>query len=342
MKRNLSLIGMFIVFYFLLLSCSKAELTELYGEAIGTTYSIKIVNGPQGESKETLHQEIKTLFNDLNMQMSTYIDSSEISRFNKASANQWMTVSAPFMEVLKLAQQISGESEGAFDATVGPAVDLWGFGKLGRRVSPPDPEIVKQTRDYVGYQKISISGDKISKENDKTELDFSAIAKGFFVDAVAELLQSKGFKNYLVEIGGEVVVRGHNLKGQTWGIGIDRPLIEQTVDRGFEAILEITDLAVATSGDYRNYFISEDSLYSHTIDPVTCHPIVNGVASATVIADNCALADAMATAIMVMGEKRGLEWVESKPGVETMIILRKQDGFRVISSSGFDHFIRKE
>lgn len=323
-------------------ACSKPEETAFYGEAIGTTYSIKIVNGPSKESEEQLHKEIRDLFKDLNMQMSTYIKDSEISLFNSGPADELMPVSDAFLEVLNLAMQISVESEGAFDVTVGPAVNLWGFGKDGRRDDPPDHDTVNKLKKFVGYQNIKVSGHNISKSHDKTELDFSAIAKGFFVDAAADLLSANGYSRFLVEIGGEVVVKGTNKNDQLWRIGVDRPLIEQTVDRDFEAILAITDQAVATSGDYRNYFISEDSVYSHTIDPVTCRPIINGVASVTVIAPDCALADAMATAIMVMGEKRGLEWVESKPGIETMIILRKSDGFRVISSSGFDNYIVKE
>jgi thiamine biosynthesis lipoprotein len=326
----------------LISACSKPENSELYGEAIGTTYSVKIVNGPQGKDKDKLHREIKALFDSLNMQMSTYIKESAISQFNAGPSGELMPVSEPFLKVLNLAMQISVESGGAFDVTVGPAVNLWGFGREGRRNDPPDHDAVSALKNYVGYQNIKISGDTISKDHDKTELDFSAIAKGFFVDAVAGLLTGKGYTRFLVEIGGEVVVRGTNKNDQPWHIGIDRPLIEQTIDREFEAILEISDLAVATSGDYRNYFISEDSLYSHTIDPVTCRPIINGVASVTVIAPDCALADAMATAIMVMGEKSGLEWVESKPGIETMIILRQDDSFRVISSSGFENYVMEE
>ena len=326
----------------IIISCSKPEITQYSGETIGTTYSIKIVNGPQLDKRVALEIEIRNLFSELSMQMSTYIDSSEISRFNKATAAEPITATAPFLEVLNLAQQISVESGGAFDATVEPAVDLWGFGKLGRRTSPPSHEEVHNIKNYVGYQNISVSGSTVSKKNDKTELDFSAIAKGYYVDAAGNLLAEKGYNNYLVEIGGEVVVKGKNVNDNPWRIGVDRPLIEPTVDRGFEAVLELTDLAVATSGDYRNYFISDDSVFSHTIDPVTCRPIINGVASVTVIAPTCVLADAMATAIMVMGEKKGLEWVESKPGIETMIIVHSGSGFRVTSSSGFDQYIIKE
>ena len=285
-----------------------------------------------------LQNGVDSVLKEINRQMSTYIPESEISIFNSSLAREPLKVSGQFLNVLNLARQVNGESGGAFDVTVGPAVDLWGFGIKERRDEPPSTEDVNRVKEYVGMDKIEISESTIQKDHDKTELDFSAIAKGFGVDEVAGHLSAKGFENYFVEIGGEVMVKGR--KGNdTWRIGIDRPLIEQSVKRDFEAILEIKDVAVATSGDYRNYFIAGDSLYSHTIDPVTCRPIINGVASVTVIAPNCALADAMATAIMVMGEEKGLQWVESKPGVETMIIVRETDGFRVTNSSGFRNFV---
>jgi len=331
---------MVIVLSFLFFSCSpKTETIEIYGETMGTTYSLKIV-GPNkvDNQKNTLKAEIDSVLREINQQMSTYIPESEISLFNKILAGEPQNISNHFLDVLNLANQVYVESDGAFDPTVGPVVDLWGFGKKDRRETPPFEEEINQVLEYVGMNKIETDGSSIQKKHNKTELDFSAIAKGFGVDVVANLLMEKGFENYLVEIGGEVVVKGS--KGSdAWRIGVDRPLIEQTVNRSFEAILQISDVAVATSGDYRNYFVSGDSVYSHTIDPVTARPIVNGVASVTVIAPNCALADAMATAIMVMGEEKGLHWVESKPDIETMIILREADDFRVTSSSGFAGFV---
>ncbi len=329
-----------IVLSVFILSCnSRQETIEISGETMGTTYSIKIVSAAMGDNKKNnLKIEINSILKEVNRQMSTYIPDSEISVFNKNQAGKPLKVSNHFLNVLKLAVQVNQESLGAFDATVGPVVDLWGFGKKQRREAPPLAEEVKRVKEYVGMNKVEIEANSIHKKHDKTELDFSAIAKGFGVDVVAGFLSGKGYKNYLVEIGGEVVVKGG--KGNdAWRIGIDQPKIEQSVERGFEAILQIRDVALATSGDYRNYFVSDDSLYSHTIDPVTCRPIVNGVASVTVIAPNCALADAMATAIMVMGEEKGLDWVESKTGVETMIIVRERDGFRVTSSSGFNRFV---
>ena len=330
-----------LIFLCILLSCSQNEKIEFSGEAIGTTYNIKIVNTKNAEyDKAALLNIIDAEIDKLNLQMSTYLDSSEISIFNKSGIKDTTIVSQEFLDVLNLARQIWAESSGAFDATVAPAVDLWGFGKKGRISEPPKESEIKLVHQAVGMQNIDVQGNKLSKKYSNTELDFSAIAKGFIVDAVAKVINEQGFDNYLVEIGGEVVVKGQNAEEKAWGIGVDRPLIEQSVNRGFEAIVDLSDAALATSGDYRNYFISDDSLYSHTIDPLTCRPIINGVASVTVIAENCALADAMATAIMVMGAENGLEWIESKPGVEAMIILRNEKNFEILQSSGFNKFVR--
>jgi len=330
--------GLLILFF--LTFCSPPETTDFYGNTMGTTYSIKIAGADiSAEQKVMLQKDIDTLLKDVNMRMSTYIPESEISVFNRSQSTSKMVVSEQFMEVTRLSKQISAESGGAFDVTVGPAVDLWGFGKKDRRENPPSLEEVAQVKEYVGMDKLQINENSISKTNPKTELDFSAVAKGYGVDKVAELIKNRGYENYLVEIGGEVVVKGKNANNEKWRVGIDKPLIEQTVNRNLQAILAITNVAVATSGDYRNYFVSHDSLYSHTLDPKTCRPIINGVASATIVAPNCAMADAMATAIMVMGEEKAIAWIESKPDVEAMVILREEDGFKIIQSSGFSAYL---
>ncbi len=273
--------------------------------------------------------------------MSTYIPGSEISRFNRLHSDRPYPVSPQFMEVLKLSLQINRESHGAFDVTVGPLVDLWGFGKKGERQSPPPEDQIEQIRSRVGSQFIHILNDSmISKSNPESELDFSAVAKGYGVDEVTRFLSQLGYKNFIVEIGGEVEVRGFHFNNP-WKIGIDRPQIGNQPGEKLEAILKLSNIAVATSGDYRNYFISGHHLYSHEINPATGYPIDNGVASVTIIAPSCALADAMATAIMVMGGKSGLAWVESKPKVETLIIVHRKEGFKEMMSSGFKTFLKK-
>lgn len=323
------------------LSCNNGVEVETFnGETMGTTYSIRIFpEKDQNINTLNLKTDVDELLYKINMQMSTYIPESEISKFNRSSKNMGTSVSSSFLEVLNLSRQIYSESVGAFDPTVMPVVNLWGFGKEGRRATPPSNKEINALKKFIGMNKIVISGNIISKQNNLTELDFGAVAKGYGVDAVAELISEKGFNSFMVEIGGEVVTKGKKSDGSFWIIGIERPSIEPTTERQYETKIALSDAAVATSGDYRNYFIANDSIFSHTINPVTCRPINNGLASVTVIAPNCALADAMATAIMVMGEHKGLEWVESKSEVETMIIVRLEDRYRITVSSGFDSYL---
>jgi thiamine biosynthesis lipoprotein len=161
------------------------------------------------------------------------------------------------------------------------------------------------------------------------------------VDVVGEYLHSRGFNNYLVEIGGEIVVRGRNGKN-LWRVGIDRPAYDEDPGAELEEIIELTDAGIATSGDYRNYFVAENQVYSHAIDPLSGHPIVTGVASATVIAPDCMTADGLATALMVMGAEKGIKMIEDKAGIEALIILRDKDGFKEVMSSGFSKYLLKE
>ena len=242
------------------------------------------------------------------------------------------------MEVLKSAKHIYTESKGLFDPTVAPLVDLWGFGKSGRRDEPPSANEIKNVLQQIGMDKLILNKTSISKLHPGLQVDLGAIAKGYGVDVVAGLLYEKGYRNFFVEIGGEVVLRGKN-NGKLWRIGIDRPITEMTVQRQFQQILELTDAAVATSGDYRNYFTSGDTLYSHEISPLTGRPAQNRVASVTVVAPGCMMADGIATAIMIMGEEDGLQWIESKPGYEVFIVLRDKEGFKEIFSSGFKKYL---
>lgn len=307
---------------------------------MGTSYSVIIADSmvDSGVIEATKEKADEVLAN-VNRQMSTWDPKSEITIFNKKTDQQPMTVSHDFIRVLKLADVVYQESEGAFDPTVGPLVDLWGFGKEGSRFSPPSDEQIEKRKKYVGFDLIDIvDSTMIEKKYAETQLDLSAIAKGFGVDMVADLLKNIGYTNFMVEIGGEVVLSGQKKSGK-WRIGIDRPYFDAIPGENLEAILEVSDAGIATSGDYRNYFVSDDKTYSHTINPVSGEPIVNGVASVTVIAPTCILADAMATAIMVMGKERGLNWVQSKENVEAFIIIRTVEDYEEAFSSGFKQYL---
>ena len=310
------------------------------GKTMGTSYSVIIADSMVDSGIiEATKEKVDEVLANINKQMSTWDPKSEITIFNKKTDQQPMTVSHDFIRVLKLADVIYQKSEGAFDPTVGPLVDLWGFGKEGSRFSPPSSEQIEKRKKYVGFDLIDIvDNTMIAKKHAETQLDLSAIAKGFGVDMVAELLKSMGYTNFMVEIGGEVVLSGQKKSGK-WRIGIDRPYFDAIPGENLEAILEVSDAGIATSGDYRNYFVSDDKTYSHTINPVSGEPIMNGVASVTVIAPTCILADAMATAIMVMGKERGLNWVQSKENVEAFIIIRTVEDYEEAFSSGFKQYL---
>ncbi len=329
------------LFFILLFSCKQSEPLLLQGKTMGTTYHIKIMDKiPTDLSASAVQLQIDSLLTDINRQMSTYIPSSEISQFNRAPAGKTFSVSADFMKVLRLALVINRQSGGAFDVTVGPLVDLWGFGKKGGRTAPPKESEINALLTKIGSASVSILNDStITKTKAGLQLDFGAIAKGYGVDAVARLLKQTGFGNFMVEIGGEVKVCGQ--KGdEKWRIGIDRPEAGLQPGEQLQGVLQIKDIAAATSGDYRNYFLNGDSLYSHEIDPRTGRPVQNGVASATVLAPSCMLADAMATAIMIMGAEKGLEWVETKPDVQALIIVHDGKNFKEIQSSAMDVYLK--
>jgi thiamine biosynthesis lipoprotein len=331
-----------LIFILSILSCTEKHPFQFTGRTMGTSYSIMIADLIVPVSKvQSTKKQVDKVLKEVNRQMSTYDPESEISRFNNQTSMDPMPVSQEFIKVLKTAKLVYKESGGAFDPTVGPLVDLWGFGKDGSRYSPPDSQKVESRKKYVGFDLIEIiDNSAILKRNPNTRLDLSAIAKGYGSDVVAGLLDSLGYDNYMVEIGGEVVVSGRKKAGK-WRLGIDRPYFDAVPGKNLEAIIEVTDAGIATSGDYRNYFVSDDKTYSHTIDPVTGRPIINGVASVTVIAPNCMLADAMATAIMVMGKEKGLAWVNSKNDVEAFIIIRTDEGYEEAFSQGFEQFISK-
>ena len=321
-------------------SCQENQPVHLNGRTMGTGYHITIADKISGKHTPSgLQASIDSLLQDVNNKMSTYLKDSEISRFNRWRKTDPFVVSADFVRVLRTALKIYAESKGAFDVTVAPLVRLWGFGNAAVRETLPVARQIEELKKHVGSDKIQIINDTtIAKNDPQAELDLSAIAKGYGVDAVAAFLSAQGYGNFLVEIGGEVIVNGLK-NGRKWRVGIDHPDYDAVPGSNLEAVLALSDAAVATSGDYRNYFMVGDTVYTHAINPSSGKPIHNGVASVTVVAPNCTLADAMATAIMVMGAEKGLQWVENKKGVECFIIVRTQSGYKTFESSGMGSMI---
>ena len=287
----------------LLLLCNSVVCAQ--SEYIGKTMGpidYRVVIYDQIDDSNAIKTGIQNQLDEVNSLMSTYIDSSDVSKFNQAGKDEWVGVHPLTLQVVKRAIHFSELTDGSFDITVGPAVNRWKFGPESAHSDVPVEDLLK----FVGFKKLSIQDDPpaISKSHSKTQIDLSAIAKGFAVDHVSNWLAEQDFSNYMVEVGGEVVVKGETENGN-WRIGIEQP---SELFRKAGSVVSLTNLAMATSGDYRNFRIEDGKRISHTIDPVTCRPIENSVASCSIVAADCLTADAIATAVMVMGEENGLEF----------------------------------
>lgn len=305
----------------------------LSGPTMGTRYMIKLVGLPRGVSAESLAKEVDERLHLINQQMSTYVDDSEISLFNRAAAGTWFDVSRDTASVVQVAQATSEKTEGAFDITVGPLVDLWHFGpNRGEQSLPSDEQIVAKL-ERVGYSKLAVRSDPpaLMKTVDKLRLDLSAIAKGYAVDAVAELLERHGISSYMVEIGGEIRVSGSRPGGNGWRIGIESPKSDK---RKIKRVVELKNVAMATSGDYRNFFEVDGKRYSHTINPANGRPVEHNLASVTVLEQDCMTADALATALLVLGPDRGIAWANEND-VAALLISRTENGLSERASKHF-------
>ena len=331
-----------IIFILLLwcLSCSnQPSQIELSGFTMGTTYNIKII--PEKDSilsTKLIKQNIDSVLISVNYQMSTYLFDSEITQFNNHESTTSFTVSNDFSLVVERALYWSKLTDGAFDITIVPLLYLWGFGpgqasELGDIF--PEEHAVQKRRTHVGYEKLTTNKYYLQKKDPFIKIDLNAIAKGFGVDAVYSFLESIGLNNIMVEIGGEVRTKGKNRKNKPWMIAVETPDLENAGSKTISWALPLESKAMATSGDYRNYYEIDGIRYSHEIDPRTGYPVQTGVSSATVVATNCMDADALATALIIMGAESGLQFIEKLDGVEAFLILREgNDNYRTIKSSG--------
>ena len=300
------------------------------GLVFGTMYKITY------QSKENLKKDIEAELQKVNNSLSPFSKESVITRINN---NEEMTADSMFTYVFRLAKDISQETYGAFDITVAPLVNAWGFGF--KKSTGVDSLIVDSLRQMIGYQKIDLQNHRITKKDPRIMLDCSAIAKGFGVDAVARLLERKGIKNYMVDIGGEVVVKGKNPSKGLWRIGINKPIDDSlAVNQDLQTILEITDLGLATSGNYRNYYYKDGKKYAHTIDPRTGYPVQHNILSSTVIAKDCMTADALATAFMVMGLEEAEAFCKADTTIDAYFIYSGEDGeFKTYYTEGMKKYI---
>ncbi len=305
---------------------------ELAGSTMGTQYSVKLRTPATDEA--TLQSDIEQALAEVNDMMSTYLPGSEISRFNDSDSTDWFNVTYAFCLSVEKALELSAYTDGAFDITVAPLVDLWGFGPGEMIDEPPSDADISTMLQSVGYGNLhtDCSRPALRKDIPELRLDMSAFGKGFAVDRIAALLDRKGYRDYLIEVGGELRLRGHNIKGEKWAIGIEMPL---TYERRPHTVVHLTDVALATSGDYRNFFVADGQLYSHTIDTRTGRPVTHALASVTVLDPSGYRADALATALLVMGPEQGMTFA-MRDELAVLFLLRDGDSVSERATPAFE------
>ncbi len=313
----------------------KPAKIELSGLAMGTTYSVVISPPAPSFDRQTLHGNIDAILNDINQQMSTYTEDSELMQINQAHTTSWLKISDSLVDILHIAGQISEITHGAFDVTIGPVVNLWGFGPEKRTTTPTDARVEEERR-HVGYKKIQLDRDKnaIKKSHPEVFIDLSAIAKGYAVDRIAEHLQGLGVEHFLVEIGGELRARGMGDKNRPWRIGIEKPMADR---RSVRRIIKLENMAMATSGDYRNFYEENGIRYSHTLSPLTGKPVSHGLVSVSVLHPSSAKADALATGLLVLGPERALALAVNN-NIAALFIEKTDNGYREKPTPQFARF----
>jgi thiamine biosynthesis lipoprotein len=309
------------------------EPITLTGSTMGTTYTVKMPQAPERMTAAAVQAELDRMLADINRRMSTYDPDSELSRFNRNPDTDWVSVSPELLFVVREAQRISALTEGAFDITVGPLVNLWGFGPTPTDDAIPSEQAIAEAQARVGYQRLRVRDHPpgLKKERADMYVDLSAIAKGYAVDRLADYLESLAVADYMVEIGGELRVKGRNAQGTPWRIAIEKPTPGQ---RSAERILHLSGQGIATSGDYRNYFEKDGQRYSHEINPQTGKPIRHELVSVTVVHPAAATADALATGLIVMGPKHGFELAEQQ-GLAVLFIMLRNGAFEEKSTTAF-------
>ena len=335
-KKNLIYSAILILFFITVmvyrnysgpLQETELKKTEFIGQTMGTSYSVKYLD----EEGRDFKSEIDSLLRVFNLSMSTYIPESEISRFNREAL---MKYESPFFyTVLNRSKEIYDKTEGAFDPTIGPLVNAWGFGP--DKSKSPDKATVDSLRQLVNFDSIFFDEVSVCKMMKGMKLDFSAIAKGYGVDVVAQYLMARGINNLFVEIGGEIYCHGVNEQGRRWRVGVNFPSYDTEKQEMAQAIVAVHNRAIATSGNYRNYYEVNGVKYSHTIDPETGYPVQHSLLSASVFAPDCMTADAYATAFMVLGREKAVLIDEQEKDIEIYLIYSDEKGqLKTYSSPG--------
>ena len=321
----------------LLAACSSPEpIVAIEGSTMGTTYHIKVV--PNASLPETvkLQAEIDTALELVNDQMSTYRPDSELSRFNQLKQQQSINVSQDTIDVTNEALRLYDATGGALDITLGPLVNLWGFGPDKRPIKAPSQSDIDAAKLKMGIKELSIEGLTLTKHNADLYVDLSSIAKGFGVDKIASILDKYNASGYLVEIGGELKVKGTKSDNVPWRVAVEKPTSE---GQSIQQVIEPGNMSLATSGDYRNFFEDKGERFSHLIDPRSGYPIKHRLASATVLHTSCMTADGLATAMMVLGTEASLA-LAKELNLAIMLIEKNEQGFQVFYSDAFKSYVK--
>ncbi|UFP98306.1 FAD:protein FMN transferase [Pseudomonas fitomaticsae] len=312
--------------------CGNGDSLETFGgPTMGSTYSIKYVRHANLPAPQEVRVEVEKILADIDRQMSTYRADSDISRFNALPADRCQVMPAAILELIRVGEQLSQQSEGSYDLTVEPLMNLWGFGPQGREEKVPDAAALAEVRQRVGHQHLRIDGDRLCKDA-AVEVDFNSIAAGYAVDTVAARLEALGIHDYLAEATGELKASGKKLDGSPWRIALEEPRDDLQVT---ERVINIDGYGLSTSGDYRNYFQQDGRRYSHTFDARTGAPVLHDLASVTVIHPSALVADGLSTLLLILGPERAWDYAE-KHDIGAFFVIRADTGFVTRTSHAFE------
>ena len=318
--------------------CGNGDSLENFGGAtMGSTYSIKYVRHAGQVDAARVRSEVEGILTEIERQMSTYRSDSDIERFNALPANTCQRMPAPVLELVRVGEQLSEQSEGSYDLTVEPLLNLWGFGPQGREEKVPSAAALAEVLQRVGHQHLRIDGEQLCKDA-AVEVDFNSIAAGYAVDTIAARLDAMGIHDYLAEATGELKAKGKKSDGSPWRIALEAPRDDQQVA---ERIINVDGYGVSTSGDYRNYFLQDGRRYSHTFDARTGAPVRHDLASVTVIHPSALMADGLSTLLLILGPERAMDYAE-KHDIGAFLVIRADTGFVIRTSPAFERLSGKK
>ncbi|MHC8361049.1 FAD:protein FMN transferase [Pseudomonas sp. LS2P72] len=324
--------GVLIFLFGVLSGCGNGDSMESFGgPTMGSTYSIKYLRHAGLPDPTEVRVQVEKILAEVDQQMSTYRSDSDIERFNNLPANRCQTMPAPILKLVRIGERLSEQSEGSFDLTVEPLLNLWGFGPQARKEKIPAAQALAAVRQRVGYQHLRIDGDQLCKDA-AVEVDFNSIAAGYAVDTIAAKLEAMGIQNYLAEATGELKAAGKKLDGSPWRVALEEPRDGQQVA---ERIIAVDGYGVSTSGDYRNYFEQDGRRYSHTFDARTGAPVLHTLASVTVIHPSALMADGLSTLLLILGPERGLDYAETHD-IGAFFVIRADTGFVTRTTQAFE------